>query len=52
MCSATTILFLGGYLYPGAELVSTYLLPNITTQYGVVYFGVEGLLYGVSTAIK
>lgn len=52
MCSATTILFLGGYLYPGADLVSTYLLPSIGIQYGALYFGVEGLLYGISTAIK
>lgn len=47
MCATTAILFLGGYLYPTS-------LNNIIpfTQYSYLYYLSEGLLYGISMAIK
>ena len=51
MCAATTILFLGGYLYPN---VLNYLLHLIFNdyQYSILFNIVEGSLYGASLSLK
>jgi NADH-ubiquinone oxidoreductase chain 1 len=52
MCAATTILFLGGYLYiPFTNIF--YVLDFIgINQYSYLYFLFEGILYGSNIAIK
>lgn len=56
MCAATTILFLGGYLYlPNLLLfnfnIYNFILSNIE-QYSILYYFIEGLLYGSHLALK
>lgn len=54
MCSATSILFLGGYLYIpiiGLDYIYNLLLSTVS-QYSILYYIIEGLLYGSHLAIK
>lgn len=48
MCSATTILFLGGYLY----LPYVNVLLSLVSQYSLLYYVLEGILYGSHLAVK
>uniref|UniRef100_A0A060REV9 NADH-ubiquinone oxidoreductase chain 1 n=1 Tax=Blastobotrys adeninivorans TaxID=409370 RepID=A0A060REV9_BLAAD len=48
MCSATTMLFLGGYLY---FPFLSYIL-SLFNQYSILFYIIEGMLYGASFSIK
>jgi len=56
MCAATTILFLGGYLYLPSVSICSDLMLNIffgtDNQYSLLYHILEGLIYGCNLAIK
>lgn len=52
MCSATTILFLGGYLYPDFINTSFLSLLFADSQYSLSFYLFEGLFYGAFLSIK
>jgi NADH-ubiquinone oxidoreductase chain 1 len=51
MCSATTLLFLGGYLYPDFINNILYLLFD-SNQYSLFFNLIEGSLYGIALGVK